>query len=310
MFSIVWCSSGYSPWPSLYINDLPETILHSSVKLFADDCILYKAIHTPDDARKLQEDLCALEDWQHKWLMKLNASKCFVMRVSHPRRNKIITPYQLHNHILSSVEHHKYLGITIQSDLKWHQHIQSIASKANQTLALLKRNLRTPSNHLKERAYLSLVRPKLEYATTVWNPHLISDKNTLEKVQRRAARYVKGVYMYDASVTQMLNELQWESLESRRNQFCLIMLYNILKQNTYLPPTLIPEFHPQSSQYQLQTRSYHMFRLTEPFCNTNTYMYSFIPFASKLWNSLPSYIIESPTIDSFKLALCNYLISN
>ena len=64
---------------------------------------------------------------------------------------------------VKSVEHYKYLGITIQSDLKWHKHIQSITSKANQTLVLLKRNLRTPSIQLRERACLSLVQPKLEY---------------------------------------------------------------------------------------------------------------------------------------------------
>ena len=141
--------------------------------------------------------------------MRLNVSKCFTMTVLHPRRNKIITPYRLYNHLLSPVEHYKYLGIIIQSDLKWHLHIQSITSKANQMLGLLKRNLRTPSIHLRKRAYLSLVRPKLEYATTVWNPHLTTDKIALEKVQRRAARYVKGIY---SSVTQMVNELKWESL--------------------------------------------------------------------------------------------------
>ena len=57
---------------SIYINDLPETILYSSVKLFADDCILYKAIRTPDDVKKLQVDLSTFQDWQQKWLMKLN----------------------------------------------------------------------------------------------------------------------------------------------------------------------------------------------------------------------------------------------
>ena len=78
------------------------------------------------------------------------------------------------------------------------------------------RNLKNSSIQLRERAYISLVQPKLEYAAVVWDPHLISDKNTLEKVQRHAAQYVKGVYTYNASVTQMLNELQWESLESHR----------------------------------------------------------------------------------------------
>ena len=64
------------------------------------------------------------------------------------------------------IEHYKYLGVTaIQNDLKWHKYIQSITYRANQTLAqsLLKRNLRTPSIQLRERAYLGLVQPKVEY---------------------------------------------------------------------------------------------------------------------------------------------------
>jgi len=83
---------------SIYINDLPEAILHSSIKLFANDCILYKAIHASADSELLQQDVCALQDWQHKWLMRLNASKCFVMNISHPRINKITSSYKAHNH--------------------------------------------------------------------------------------------------------------------------------------------------------------------------------------------------------------------
>jgi len=52
----------------------------------ADDCIIYKAIRTPEDAEKLQEDLCALQEWQERWLMRLNVSKCFTMNV--PKRIK------------------------------------------------------------------------------------------------------------------------------------------------------------------------------------------------------------------------------
>ena len=74
---------------------------------------------------------------------------------------------------ITIIEHYKYVGVTaIQSDLNWHKHIQSITYRANQTLApsLLKRNLRTPSIQLRERAYLGLVQPKVEYAATVWSP--------------------------------------------------------------------------------------------------------------------------------------------
>ena len=83
-----------------------------------------------------QEDLCALQDWQQNWLIKLNASKCFVTRVFHLKRSKIVSPYRIQSYVLSSVENYKYLGVTIQSDLTWHEHIQSIACKANQTLRL------------------------------------------------------------------------------------------------------------------------------------------------------------------------------
>ena len=64
MFSLIGVPQGTVLGPtlfSIYINDLPDIVLHSSVKLFADDCILYRAVHTPADTEKLQE-LCALQD--------------------------------------------------------------------------------------------------------------------------------------------------------------------------------------------------------------------------------------------------------
>ena len=159
MFGSVWCSSGHHSWPYIFcfasihiLNDLPEIILYSSVKLFADDCILYKAIHTHDDVEKLQEDLSAFQDWQQKWLMKLNVSKCYVMTVSHPRRNKIPSSYKINNHILSFVNHHKYLGITIQNDLKWHQHIQSITCKANETPCLINTEFKNSIHSVKRKS--------------------------------------------------------------------------------------------------------------------------------------------------------------
>ena len=139
---------------------------------------------------------------------------------------------------------------------------------------------------------------------------MTNDKNALENVQRRATRYVKRIYIYDASVTQMLNELQWESLKSRREQSRLIMLYNILKQNTYFPLEYIPEFHSETLQYQLQTRSCHMFRLFEPYCHTDAYKYSFVPCSSRLWNSLPRQIVETTTANSFKSLLHGYFIGH
>ena len=78
----------------------------------------------------------------------------------------------------------------MQSNLKFDIHVQKIVAKANRTLGLIRRNVKTTSLELKELAYKALVRPQLEYACTAWSPWQVYLINTMEKVQRRAAQYI------------------------------------------------------------------------------------------------------------------------
>ena len=64
-------------------------------------------------------------------------------------------------HILESVQSATYLGVTLSADLKWNNHIQQMTSKANKSLSFIRRNLQINSKSVKDRAYQSLVRPKL-----------------------------------------------------------------------------------------------------------------------------------------------------
>jgi hypothetical protein len=105
---------------------------------------------------------------------------------------------------LESVDKAKYLGITIREDLKWESHINNICGKANKTLDFLRRNLNIGSTSVKEQAYKALVRPSLEYACSVWDPHIKSDIKKIEMVQRRAARYVTNRQRNTSSVGDML----------------------------------------------------------------------------------------------------------
>ena len=82
-------------------------------------------------------------------------------------------------------------------------HIDNTTKKANQTLGFLKRNIRVHNKDLKSVAYKTLVRPQLEYASTVWYPHHDKDINKVEAVQRRAARWTIRDYKYTSSVTAM-----------------------------------------------------------------------------------------------------------
>ena len=80
----------------------------------------------------------------------------------------------------------------MSSDLKWHEHISNICLKA--TLNFVRRNAYCCSQEAKNLAYLSLVRPNLEYAATAWDPYMAKDIQELERVQRRAACFIKKDY--------------------------------------------------------------------------------------------------------------------
>ncbi len=83
------------------------------------------------------------------------------------------------------------------------------------------------SKSIKEQAYFTLVRPLLEYASPVWDPYTDTNTNTLEMVQRRASRYVTNRQHNTSSVTDMLTQLKWRSVNDRRRDKRLCMLYRI-----------------------------------------------------------------------------------
>ena len=143
--------------------------------------------------------------------------------------------YSLCNHVLSEVDTAKYLGINLSSELSWSPHVSSVVSKANSTLGFLGRNLRKCPSKLKETAYLSLVRSTLEYAATLWDPYYVRDIDSLEQVQRRAARFTTGDYHTTSSVTAMLAELGWKRLEDRRKDLRLALLYKIVHGHVAVP---------------------------------------------------------------------------
>ena len=90
------------------------------------------------------------------------------------------------------------------------------ASKASRTLGFIQRNFYHASRNIKEKLYHTLVRPHLEYGVAAWDPYYVKDIETLENVQRRAARFTTGCYSLEASVSQMILSLGVD--ESPRTQ--------------------------------------------------------------------------------------------
>ena len=185
----------------LFINDIGDDI-GSSIKLFANDCLLFRTISSIEDTTKLQKDLNTLHEWSNRWQMKFNAKKCYTMRI-HRGKHPITHNYTMGGEELCAVSSQAYLGVEIHERLSWKPHIEAVVSKAGKTLGFLRRNLGKCHINIKKQAYISLVRSQLEYASVIWDPHRQNQIDQLEKIQRRAVRFVCGNYQREASVTAM-----------------------------------------------------------------------------------------------------------
>ena len=108
---------------------------------------------------------------------------------------------------LGGCQQRQVLGVEISSNLKWNTHVDRITANANRSLGFIRRNVKTKSPQIREMAYQSLVRPQLEYASAVWDPHIDELTNKLEMVQRRAARWTLHDYARTTSATSLLSQL-------------------------------------------------------------------------------------------------------
>ena len=141
--------------------------------------------------------------------MSFNPKKCQVLRITR-KKTPVIFNYVIGNHTLDSTDTAKYLGVHLSRDLSWTNHINYIAKKASSTSAFLQRNIHVCPRQTKVLCYKAPVRPVMEYACTVWDPH--TQKNItikkLEMVQRKYARFIFNNFQCTSSVSTMLNHAQ------------------------------------------------------------------------------------------------------
>ena len=148
---------------------------------YADDVLLYNTIHSQEDCHNLQQDLNLLEEWATKWKMSFNLQKCEFLRITN-NKYPIFSQYLIQNEIIREVTYVKYLGMTIDQNLKWSENVKQITNKANGVHGFLRRNLYSCSMSTKINCYKALVKPVLDYAATVWSPYTQKDIDMVKQV--------------------------------------------------------------------------------------------------------------------------------
>ena len=201
--------------------------------------------------------------------MEFHTTKCQVISITN-KVKPIIGKYQVHDHILEQVNCAKYLGIYIDSKLDFNTHVDAIVNKANSTRAFPARNIPRCCRKVMQMAYATYIRPTVEYASPVWDPHTKRNTNKIEIVQRMCARDTTGIFYRTSSATSLLNYLSWPTLEERRRRYRLAVMYRILHNQV--------DIHWQSflTKASSCTRG-HSCRLFVPFCKMHVHASSFFP---------------------------------
>ena len=228
--------------------------------------------------------------------MSFNAGKCIALTIT----NKTVPvhfDYKIGDSILERVSHNPYLGVEITDKLDWSKHINKQSAKATKTLNLLRRNLSGFSQDTKNKGYKSLVRPTLEYASAVWDPYQANHIQKIESVQRKAARFVTGQYQWTTSVTSLLSTLNWRSLQERRLIARMALFYKAIRQDAAL------QLHPFTAHKPVPDPDSfvgHNQQYSVPYARVDSYLYSYIPRTTRVWNILPKATVEAPSLDCFK----------
>ena len=280
----------------LYINDLPEVLKSSSIRMFADDAKVFCPVSTIEQSDNLQRDLDSILTWTETWQLPLNLDKCSVM---HLGPNNPLGKYTLGHVQVREATSERDLGIMMDNELKFHVHAAKVTKKCKMLLAIIKRSFTCLDKRMVSKLYKALIRPVLEYGNSVWGPCFKGDQNLLEKLQRRVTKMVPG--LTHVPYQNRLKMLDLPTLKYRRMRGDLIMIYKLVTGRITAEDGLI-----QLKKNTRQTRG-HSLRLAK-FRVKRRVRRSFLTVrACNQWNRLPERIMGSNSTQTFKTGVDEYL---
>lgn len=258
---------------NIFINDLILKIPENSGLLFADDFRLAKRINNDEDGFALQRALSLLSEWCSENRMVLNVKKCHMITFTR-KINPLMIQYSIDGEELSRIYNVKDLGVTIDNDLKFNTHYTNIKNKAIKNLGFIQRNSKEfKSPQTLKALYSSIVRPSMEYCSSLWSPFCNEHIELLDKVQRKFLRilaFKHKIKIENHNYSEIIKISGLKSLKHRRDIADIVFLFKLLN-NLIDCPDLV-------SQISLRVRG----RTTR---NTNLFATQF--FRTNIGNNCP-----------------------
>lgn len=262
-------------------------------KLYADDVKLYTTLDAGNTNYDiLQDRLNVIGEWAIQWQLSISYAKCNVVTVS--RRHDICANrFVIDGHEIINTDSVRDLGVHISSELSFSTHIRKVVSKAFVRANLILKCFLSRDRVNLIRAFITYVRPLLEYATCCWSPHHIADIKLVESVQRKFTKKIPGLKA--KPYHDRLAILGIESLELKRLRSDLIYAYKILfgYTDTDLRQcfTFANNFHG--------TRG-HAYKLLPSYNRLDLRKYFFVERVIQPWNYLPAERAHFSNVNVFK----------
>ena len=289
----------------LLIGDIDEG-LSCFFSSFADDSRSGMGVKTPDDTMKLQADLNAIYQWAHLNNMSLNASKFELLRYGRDATIKETTQYLSNvDQVIEEHEHVKDLGVYMSNTASFEFHISTIITRAKEIISWILRTFKSREKTGMMTLWKSLVLPRLDYCSQLWNPSKPGLIQHLEALQKSYVQKISG--LRNSNYWDTLQELKLYSLQRRRERYQIIYLWSIIEQKV---PNFLCNGNPTFRVIPNPRQGRKCFVQSVKRSLFQTERHNSLPIhGARLFNILPKYLrnFSSCSKDAFKRELDTFL---
>ena len=283
-----------------FINDLPE-MTDTPTTIFADDTKAYYRAKTDQDQVKNQSCIDDMVRWTLIWLLGFNLDKCGVLHVG---KNNPLFKYTLgfgEDKIdLNTSQCEKDLGVYVDPLLNFEKHYEETIKKARNLSYLVMRSITFKTQDIMIPIFKAIIRPILEYGNVVWSPYKRQDIDAIENIQRRYTKCI--INMKGLEYEERLSKLKLPSLEYRRIRGDMIETFKFT--HDYYDKKASGDLLKLTKNSNTKTNGYKLDKVS---FKTTQYQNFFTNRVVNLWNSLPSHIVNSASVNMFKNKIDRHL---